>query len=244
MSDATERPRISVVVPAINEAQCLIGALSSADRGRLVERILVDARSDDNTAEEARAANVRIVQSPRGRATQMNVGARAASGDVLLFLHADTRLPSDFIEEVERILALRGVVAGAFRLRIDAPGTPLRVIETVANWRARRLQFPYGDQALFLRADRFRALGGYPELPIMEDFELVRRLRRAGRIAISSSSVRTSARRWQELGPLRATVANQLAILSYLVGRDPTRIADGYRGRRPMGHGGPARVSR
>ncbi|NJL23414.1 MAG: glycosyltransferase, partial [Leptolyngbyaceae cyanobacterium SM1_3_5] len=119
-----------------------------------------------------------------------------------------------------------------FCLGIDGRETGLRLVEWGANWRSRLLQLPYGDQALFLRRDTFWQVGGFPDLPMMEDFELVRRLRRRGRIAIAPDAVLTSARRWQKLGILKATVINQVAIVAYLIGISPDRIARWYRRQR------------
>jgi hypothetical protein len=122
-------------------------------------------------------------------------------------------------------LAGSRVAAGAFPLRIEGNSSGVRIIEWLANWRSRRLQMPYGDQALFLRAELFHRLGGFPEIPIMEDFEFVRRLRRQGTIRIVSAPVFTSGRRWDRRGTLRTTLVNQLIILGYLAGVSPTRLA-------------------
>ncbi len=158
----------------------------------------------------------------------MNRGAAAALGSVLVFLHADTRLPHHFDLYLCEALSCPTVVAGAFELRIDAPTPSLCWIERMANWRSRRLHMPYGDQAIFVRAGLFHSMGGFPELPIMEDFELMRRLRRNGHIEIVREPVLTSARRWMETGTVRTTLANQLAIAAYLMGMPPVHIARWY----------------
>lgn len=224
-------PRISVVIPVHNEGQELAAACASA-RDDNVELLVVDGGSADASVETARRAGARLVRARCCRAVQMNAGARAASGELLMFLHGDTRLPRGFAPRVRASLARPGVVAGAFELAIEGPGRSLRWIESAANWRARRLQMPYGDQALFLAASRFRAMGGFPELPLMEDFELVRRLRREGRIDVVAAAVRTSARRWRRLGPWRTTWINQIAVAAYLAGGDIDRIARWYRRER------------
>ncbi len=159
----------------------------------------------------------------------MNAGAEAAKGEFLVFLHADTRLPEGFDHHVRRILTESGVAAGAFQLQIDAPSARLRLIERAANWRSRYLQMPYGDQAIFLRAELFHEMGGFPDLPIMEDFQLIRRLQGEGRIVIAPAAVSTSARRWKQLGALRTTLINQLMILGFYLGFEPSRLARWYR---------------
>ena len=146
-----------------------------------------------------------------------------------MFLHADTRLPTGFEHHIREILDRPDTVAGAFRLSIDGSFPGLRVIEQLANFRSIRMGMPYGDQAIFIRADRFHGAGGFPEIPIMEDFEFMRRLRRKGRIGIAPVSVVTSARRYKEYGFWRTTGINQLVIVAYLMGVSTRRLARWYR---------------
>jgi rSAM/selenodomain-associated transferase 2 len=162
----------------------------------------------------------------------MNVGAAAAGGDLLLFLHADTRLPAGFEAQVRQMLARPRVAAGAFRLRIDGSLRGLRTIEAVANLRSRLLQMPYGDQALFMRRSLFWDLGAFPPIPIMEDFEMVRRLKRRGRIALAPGCAETSARRWLRLGAVKTWLVNQCVIAAYCAGVSPQRLAAWYRGKK------------
>ena len=145
-----------------------------------------------------------------------------------MFLHADTCLPPGFEGHIHRILENPGVVAGAFELIIDASIPSLRIVERVANWRARLLQAPYGDQAIFVPAACFREIGGYLPLPIMEDFELVRRLKKKGRIIVLPAPVTTSARRWLHLGVWKTWFVNQAAIAAYFCGIAPGTIARFY----------------
>ncbi|HUW84474.1 MAG TPA: TIGR04283 family arsenosugar biosynthesis glycosyltransferase [Phycisphaerae bacterium] len=217
--------RISVVIPTLNEASNIDGALSSIRRASGVEVIVVDAHSHDGTAALARSRGARVVTCRPGRGRQMNLGASVASGDILLFLHADTRLPDGFDRHVRRLLAAPNAVAGAFELAIDGSQPSLRVIERLANWRSRRLCMPYGDQAIFIHADAFRRVGGYPDLPVMEDYELVRRVRSLGRIVIARAAATTSARRWLALGVWRTTLLNQITIMLYNIGVSPARFA-------------------
>ena len=190
---------------------------------------MIDGGSSDVSAEVAQSRGVKVLHSPPGRARQMNAGAEVAEGRFLLFLHADTRLPEGFDGHVRQILTGSGVAAGAFQLQIDAPSARLRLIEKAATWRSRYLQMPYGDQAIFLRKDLFREMGGFPDLPIMEDFQLIRRLQGEGRIVIAPAAVVTSARRWKKLGALRTTLLNQLMILGFYLGLEPARLARWYR---------------
>ncbi len=220
---------ISVIIPVLNDAEALDLALSSTQDCTGVERIVVDGGSSDESAEVALSRGVKILHSPPGRARQMNAGAEVAEGTFLVFLHADTRLPEGFDYHVRRILTQSGVAAGAFQLQIDAPSARWRFIEKTANWRSQYLQMPYGDQAIFLRAELFREMGGFPDLPIMEDFELIRRLKGRGRIVIAPAAVLTSARRWERLGAVRTTLINQLMILGFYLGFEPSRLARWYR---------------
>ncbi len=218
---------ISIIIPTLNEAEAIGRTLDSA-AGAGIERIVADGGSADATAAIALARGAAVVTAPRGRASQMNAGACVARGETLLFLHADTLLPPQFGAEVQRTLDLPGVVAGAFSLRIDGSGARLRWVERLANWRSRVLQLPYGDQGFFLRAELFRALGGFPEMPLLEDLEMARRARRRGRITLSPLAALTSARRWESVGILRATLLNQVFLLAYLLGMPPRKIAQWY----------------
>jgi len=196
---ATPR-RVSVIVPVLNERARIGGLLDQlAAMADLHEIVVVDGGSDDGTLEVAGAsAGVRVLSASRGRATQMNAGAEIATGDVLLFLHADVRLPDDAVRRIRESLANPEVVAGAFRTWTvaDAGRSWLAPFLHLADVRSRVTSLPYGDQALFVRAATFRQVGGFPEIQIMEDVELSRRLRRAGRIRRVPTSVTVSGRRF------------------------------------------------
>lgn len=221
--------RISIIIPVLNEVKNIKQAVASTQPSTNVEVIVVDGGSNDGTAEIAESLGVKLISAPRGRATQMNVGALAASGNILLFLHADSRLPAEFDIMVRTALQQPGVVAGAFALRIDAQLWSLRLVEWGVNWRSRFLQMPYGDQAIFLTKEIFYLIGKFPELAIMEDFELIQRLRRTGGITIIAVPILTSARRWLKNGVFKTTLTNQIIIVAYLLGVSPKRIISWFR---------------
>ncbi|MBW4695588.1 MAG: TIGR04283 family arsenosugar biosynthesis glycosyltransferase [Lyngbya sp. HA4199-MV5] len=221
---------ISIIIPALNEAHNLPRSLQALQTISLVEVVVVDGGSWDDTISVARSYGAKVIGSPvAGRAHQMNLGAEAAHGDVLLFLHADTCLPAGFADLVRQALTQPKVIAGAFELAIEGHIPGVRLVEWGVNVRSRLCQMPYGDQAIFMSAKTFRAIGGFPALPIMEDFELMRRLKQRGRIEIVPATVLTSDRRWQKLNVCRTTLINQIIILGYLLGVSPARLAVWYR---------------
>jgi len=216
--------KLSVVIPAWEEADQIADAVRSA-RAPRVEVIVVDAGSADETAARAAEAGARVVQALPGRARQLQAGVRESRGDVLLFLHADTRLPADYQGAVEAALLDLGAVGGAFRLRFDQRGARLRLIEHAARARATLLGMPYGDQALFVRRTVLDAIGGVPQVPIMEDLDLVRAMRGHGRVVLLPLDVVTSARRHRARGPLRTAFRHNLAALAWAIGIERKRIA-------------------
>ncbi|MFN6560494.1 MAG: TIGR04283 family arsenosugar biosynthesis glycosyltransferase [Nostoc sp. ChiSLP01] len=229
MSENIDAAKISIIIPTINEAGNIKEAIATTKGSKNIEVIVVDGGSRDDTKEIAQSLGVKVISSSPGRAVQMNAGAVAASGEILLFLHADTRLPAGFDEMICTALQKHGTVAGAFNLRIDASLLSLRWVELGVKWRSHFCQMPYGDQGIFLTKAVFQQFGGFPELPIMEDFELIRRLKAKGRIVIISTPVVTSARRWLQKGVLKTTLLNQIVIIAYLLGVSPERIRCWYR---------------
>jgi rSAM/selenodomain-associated transferase 2 len=229
---------ISIIIPVLNEASTINKTLASLKKASNIEIIVVDGGSEDETVAIAQSCGIKVLSSPPGRATQMNRGAAAATGDILLFLHGDTRLPNNFDTMVRQALSgfpgthlgtSQNTIAGAFELNIDSDMPSLRLIEKMVNLRSRYLQMPYGDQAIFLKASVFHEIGGFPDLPIMEDFEFVRRLQPLGKIQIVPAPVLTSGRRWQKLGILKTTLINQLIIIGYFLGIPPDQLARWYR---------------
>lgn len=216
---------LSVVVPTLNEEPALPITLACAARASHAELIVVDGGSTDRTRAIAARSGATVVECAPGRATQMNAGAAAATGDLLLFLHADTVLPVGYDAEIRRILDDRAVAAGAFRFRIAGRRLSFRLIERAVNLRSRWLSLPYGDQAIFMRRESLNAAGGFPEIAVMEDFALIRQLRKHGAICLARSTAETSGRRWDHEGPWRTSLRNQLAIAGFLCRVSPQRIA-------------------
>jgi rSAM/selenodomain-associated transferase 2 len=217
---------VSVIIPVLNEAESIAATVASANNAEI---IVVDGGSADDTVQIAQDLGVKVLLSnTANRAQQMNAGAQIATGEILLFLHADTLLPSQF-DTMIRQATFGNIAAGAFALQIDGDLWGLRLVEVGVNMRSRIFALPYGDQAIFLNAKLFKQLGGFADLPIMEDFELICRLRRRGKIAIIPAPVITSNRRWQKLGIIQTIAVNQVAIIAYLIGICPKRIAAWYR---------------
>jgi rSAM/selenodomain-associated transferase 2 len=230
---------IAVVVPVLNEAAVLEAFLADLLRrpGRF-RVLLVDGGSSDGTlAIAARFPAVQVVRSARGRAAQMNAGAREASEDVLLFLHADTCLPADAFHLVTETLAAPGVAGGCFRLAFDRDDPWLRTYSFFS--RINHPLFTYGDQGLFLRREVFQTIGGFQEMPILEDVEIQTRLRRAGRFVKVPQAVVTSARRFVCCGPVRQQAVNAGLVLLYHLGVSPARLKRFYDDARP---GRPERI--
>jgi len=228
-SDLTAKKRISIIIPILNEASVIEETITRLPQSEGVEILVVDGGSSDGTAERARELGARVLSTAPSKAGQMNAGAAEARGEVLLFLHADTCLPEKFEEKVLKAVARQGFSAGAFTLGIDSEDWGMRFIERVANWRARFFKMPYGDQALFVSRQLFHEIGGFADYPIMEDFELIRRLKKKGRIAILPESVKTSPRRWQNFGIFKTWFLNQIIVGAYFIGIPPRRLALWYR---------------
>jgi rSAM/selenodomain-associated transferase 2/rSAM/selenodomain-associated transferase 1 len=221
--------KISIIIPALNEAATIDRTLSHIERVENLEVIVVDGGSIDETVALARSRKAKVIQSNPGKAIQMNTGAAAAVGEILVFLHADTLLPEGFSHLIVSALNQQGVAAGAFRLSIDSPAAGIRLIECMANLRSRFLRLPYGDQAVFMKKSLFDEIGGFPEMQIMEDFILIRRLKRKGKIVIVPNAVATSPRRWLHLGVFKTWLINQLIIIAYYLGLPPERLTRMYR---------------
>jgi rSAM/selenodomain-associated transferase 2 len=226
-------PRLSVVVPVLNEADEVLqrlGALTPL-RPRGSELIVVDGGSTDATGELARPLADQLVHAPRGRAVQMNAGAMCSRGQILLFLHLDTTLPPDADRLIYSAVD-RGAAWGRFDVRIEGDHPMLRVIARMMSVRSRLTGIATGDQGVFVRRGIFEQVGGYPEIPLMEDIALSKRLRRIGRPACLRERVRTSGRRWESGGVFRTIWLMWRLRAAYAVGADPALLAVRY-GYRP-----------
>jgi rSAM/selenodomain-associated transferase 2 len=230
--DAADRPtRITIVIPTLNEAAGIEGTLRPLqplrERGHQV--VVVDGGSTDQTVSVARGMADDVAVSAPGRALQQNAGAARATGDVLLFLHADTLLPPDADRLILDGLGTSGRSWGRFDVRLSGRQPALRVVERMMNLRSRATGIATGDQAIFVRRDWFRRAGGFPRIPLMEDVALSRTLRRMGPPLCLRRTVLTSSRRWEQRGILRTVVLMWRLRAAYALGADPARLAERYR---------------
>lgn len=220
--------RLSIVIPTLNEEhqlkRSLPPAVAAAD-----EVWVSDGGSSDRTVPLAESLGARVVSGPTGRGAQLNRGAERAAGEVLLFLHADTRLPPGAAERVLQAMG-SGAVGGGFRLRFDTGHPGMRLAAAGINLRTRLTGCPLGDQAQFVRREAFAALGGFRDWPILEDLEFSRRLKRRGRTVLIADPVVTSPRRYLRGGVVRTLATNWLIFGLYFAGLPPRRLARLYRG--------------
>jgi rSAM/selenodomain-associated transferase 2 len=224
---------ISVIIPTLNEENVLAQSLAHVSALGLDEIVVADGGSTDRTARiaEAFCASVpraHVITAPRGRARQMNEGAKASRGEILLFLHADTRLPQQVCRFIESTLADSSIVGGRFDIAFDPPTTWGAVISRFMNWRSRLSGIATGDQAIFVRRRIFEQLGGYPDIPLMEDIEFSVRLKRTGPTAALRETAMTSFRRWEQEGPLKTILLMWTLRFLYWIGVSPNRLQDFY----------------
>jgi rSAM/selenodomain-associated transferase 2 len=223
------REKISVIIPVLDEEAVIAAAIEAVRAQGQCEVVVADGGSTDRTLELAGPLADKVVRSPRGRGVQLHAGAGASSGGILLFLHADCRLPEGAFGLVREALSRPGVCAGAFCLRIGRVALWARVVEAVANARSRLTGVPYGDQGLFMGRGVYDESGGFRPLPIMEDVEIAGRLKRLGRMVFMRSFITASPRRWLSKGVLMTTLRDWALMFSYLVLRvSPERLARYY----------------
>jgi len=221
--------KVSVIIPVLNEANHLPDLLRKLQvyREQAHEIVVVDGGSSDGTAEIAEELSDQVVRSDRGRATQMNSGARIATGDILLFLHADTILPANACELIGSSVTA-GKRWGRFDVRLSGSEKVFRLIEALINWRSRITSIATGDQAIFISRELFDQVGGFPEIPLMEDVAMSKRLKRMARPACLDTAVVTSSRRWEEHGVLRTVLLMWWLRLLYFIGVSPCRLRKLY----------------
>ena len=224
---ACEKPVISVVIPTLNEAENIESAIQSA-RVSGVEIIVPDGGSTDGTTELAATLGARVIHSPPGRATQQNAGAAAAAGDILLFLHADTLLPLGWQNDVFEAMLARSIIGGGFLWSTDMDGFCMRAARLFVRLRTTYCHEPWGDQAIFVSKADFQAIGGFPDVPIAEDRDFIRILKRRGRIATIPKHVLTSARRWRRLGLVRGFLTDWLIVMGCRLGLPRRLLAKLY----------------
>jgi rSAM/selenodomain-associated transferase 2 len=218
---------VSIIIPTWNEADGIARTISELRRQKPHEIIVVDGGSTDATIEQARGADRVLISAP-GRAFQMNAGAATASGEHLLFLHADCRLEAGALDAIERTLAKPTVLAGCFAMRVDADGWGFRSIDACATARVRWTGIVYGDQGLFLRRADFIRLGGFPPIRFMEDVFLSRQMARRGRVVVVNKKIFVSPRRWRKVGLAPQTLRNWTLTALALAGVSPDRLAERY----------------
>jgi rSAM/selenodomain-associated transferase 2 len=220
--------KLSTIVPMLNEEAAIASTLRALRAGGPDgEIIVVDGGSVDRSREIVRPLCNLLIEAPRGRAVQMNAGATQAMGDVLAFVHADTIVPRTFATDIEIALADPRIVGGRFDVRLDDSHPLCVLIGALISLRSRLSRTATGDQTIFVRRAIFQTLGGFPDIPICEDLEFARRLKRTGRIACVRSRVVTSARRWRKAGIIRMVVRMWLIRSAYLAGVPPSKLARG-----------------
>lgn len=225
------RPSISIVIPLLNEAGQIAVRLQALQALReQCQLVVVDGGSDDGSAALAAPLVDKLLQGPRGRARQMNLGAAEADGEILLFLHADTRLPADAVTVIRQAVAV-GYRWGRFDVAFDSPLPIFKLIALMMNWRSRLTDIATGDQALFVTRQAFAEVGGFPDIALMEDIAISAKLKKLGRPCCIGSRVVTSARRWQQYGVLPTILLMWRLRLAYFFGADPNDLALRYYGR-------------
>ena len=220
---------ISVIIPTFNEERHIGQTIAVAQSVKDVEIIVADGGSSDRTTVIAETLGAKVLVCPPSKARQMNLAVREAKGNSLCFLHADTALPQNYPQLIRHTLARPGVSAGAFAFGTDLESDVLKRVAAGANWRSKTFGLPYGDQAIFVAKQVFCQVGGYPEIPIMEDVALVLRLQKKGRVVTLTDPVATSARRWHHMGAVRTTLINQAILAAYFAKLPPAVLSRWYR---------------
>ena len=225
--------KFSVIVPVFHEGDRINDLMEHLDQfntGKTFEIIIVDGTPEKDTLKTIHSNYVIKVSSEKGRAKQMNAGASMAIGEVLIFLHADTELPILAFEKISAVMEQGGYIAGAFDLGIKSDRLIFRIIASLASFRSRLNRIPYGDQAIFIRREYFKKIGGYKEIPLMEDVELMKRIKKSGyKVRILYDRVKTSPRRWEQEGVIYCVLRNWTLQILYALGISPHYLARFYK---------------
>ena len=228
-----KKVKFSIIVPALHESNMinsLVEHLEGMELSRDAEIIVVDGNPNGDTIQAIGSDKAKKMVAPKGRARQMNAGASVAEGETLVFLHADTGLPRNALTKIHLAMAQGEYVGGAFELNFNSEKMRFRMLALLASLRCRLTRIPYGDQAIFIKRDYFNALGGYKDIPIMEDVELMRRIKRKGdKICMIPKQVKTSPRRWEQEGFVYVNVRNTFLFFSYVLGVSPEKLASFYK---------------
>ena len=228
MKNNSGRYNFSVIIPVLHETNkinSLIEHLHTLEGSRNSEVIIVDGSPTKDTINAINDEKIISISSEKGRAKQMNAGASIAQGEILIFLHADTKLPEDAFQKIRRVLEEGRYVGGAFYLRIDSDRVILKLISHITSFLSRLTRIPYGDQTIFIKKDYFNRIGRYGDIPVMEDAELMRKIKRERKkICIIRDNVKTSPRRWEEKGIFYTILINQMIRILYFLGVSPDKL--------------------
>jgi rSAM/selenodomain-associated transferase 2 len=220
--------KISVVIIALNEEVLLSSLLQKISGVGNIEIIVSDGGSTDRTCEVSRKYAHKVVRSEKGRGRQLNCGARCATGDILLFLHADSTLPDNFTGNIIKSFERPGVVGGAFDFAIDSRRVGCRIISKAASLRSRFLKMPYGDQGIFVKREVFKRMKGFSDIHLMEDVDFFKRLRKEGKTTVMKDKIMASARLWERRGLIKTTLRNWMFVTLYLMGYSPAKLYQRY----------------
>ncbi len=223
--------KISVIIPVYKEENSINKTIENLFMQSIdIEIIVSDSEENVSTLKVINDNRIKKIQSTKGRSLQMNEGSKHATGDILLFLHADTLLPDKAFDKIIEIMSNKNIIAGAFNLGINSQKKIFRLIEKISSFRSKITKIPYGDQAIFINKNYFESTGRYKEYPLMEEVELMQRIKKdQKKIFIINEKVQTSARRWEKEGVIYCTLRNWLLIVSYFLGVSPSKLIKFYR---------------